>query len=480
MTGAIPILQLLIGVLFGIMLLLFGILFFMNKPNKKKEEKIESTESEEEEEKTKQAKTEPFGKFHGVLNHESVLDFMEFDEVVDDMIVRKGGRQYVMVLQCNGVNYDLMSEQEKIGVEEGFVQFLNTLRFPIQLYVQSRTLNLRDIITTYKNRVDSLAQDIQKLDAKIVQVKAQGNKPLLDKLNFERRRKINVLEYGIDITDYVERLSANKNILQQRTYVIVSYYSAEIGGSLENYSKEEIYNMCFSELYTRCQNIASALATAQIQSNILDSEELAELLYVAYNRDEAELLNFSKALNSQFDALYSTGKDVLQKKQEKLDQEINLDAIDLATDSILKADRIKQQEDLQNSISKTQKIKEKALELLDTYEEQLHPRVYELAKDEIDLEIAKREESEKEKNAPQEQLPSPDEHKKTVVRKRTDGQVPPQGAPQQGQGPAQRPAGQPGPNQRPMQPGPMQNPNAQRPVAENGQKPMGQNSTNMQ
>ena len=239
--------------------------------------------------------------------------------------------------------------------------------------------------------------------------------------------------------------------------------------------------MCFSELYTRCQNIASALATAQIQSNILDSEELAELLYVAYNRDEAELLNFSKALNSQFDALYSTGKDVLQKKQEKLDQEINLDAIDLATDSILKADRIKQQEDLQNSISKTQKIKEKALELLDTYEEQLHPRVYELAKDEIDLEIAKREEDEKEKNAPQEQLPSPEEHKKTVVRKRTDGQVPPQSAPQQGQGPVQRPAGQqPGPNQRPMQPGPMQNPNAQRPVAESGQKPMGQNPTNMQ
>ena len=484
MMNMVPILEMLILMLIVVMVALIGVLYYMSRPRKKKEEVLESSESEEEEEdeKKKQAKTEPFGKFHGVLNHESVLDFMEFDEIVDDMIVRKGGRQYIMVLQCNGVNYDLMSEQEKIGVEEGFVQFLNTLRFPIQLYVQSRTLNLRDIITTYKNRVDSLAQDIQKLDAKIVQVKAQGNKALLDRLNFERRRKINVLEYGIDITDYVERLSANKNVLQQKTYVVVSYYSAEIGGSLENYSKEEIYNMCFSELYTRCQNIASALATAQIQSNILDSEELAELLYVAYNRDEAELLQFSKALNSQFDALYSTGKDVLQKKQEKLDQEINLDAIDLATDSILKADRIKQQEDLQNSISKTQKIKEKALELLDTYEEQLHPRVYDLAKEEVNLEIEKREQEEKEKNAPKEQLPEGDEHKKTVVRKKSDeqpvqeGQARPQGQVEQ----PTRPMNQvPNQEQRPQQIEPMQNQNMQRPVAEQNQRPVGQNPTNI-
>ena len=302
------------------------------------------------------------------------------------MIIRKKGTQYIMVIQCNGVNYDLMSEQEKIGVEEGFVQFLNTLRFPIQLYIQSRTLNLRDIIDDYKQRVDSLANDIEKVDVKIAQAHAKNNRALKEKLEFEKRRKINVLEYGIDITDYVEKLSSNKNVLQQRTYVVVSYYTAEIGGGLDKYSKDEIDNMCFSELYTRCQNIASALGTSGITSKILDSEELAELLYVAYNRDESELLTFTKALDSQYDALYSSGKDVIQKKQEKLDQEINIAAIDIATDSILKADKRKQLEDLQKMQDlaiKNEKIQEKALDLLGAYEEQLNPRVYELAQDEI-------------------------------------------------------------------------------------------------
>jgi hypothetical protein len=84
-------------------------------------------------------------------------------------------------------------------------------------------------------------------------------------------------------------MSSNKNILQQRTYVIVPYYVAEIGGNIENFSKDEIDGMCFSELYTRSQNIASALSASSVTCKILDSEELSELLYIAYNRDESEL-----------------------------------------------------------------------------------------------------------------------------------------------------------------------------------------------
>lgn len=412
----IPILYLVIFVLIGLIAALgFYYMLLNRKKVEKHEEKVEIISDGE---KTKEEKKEQnYGKFTGELTTESIYEFMEFEEIVDNMIVRKKGQQYVMIIQCNGVNYDLMSEDEKISVEEGFVQFLNTLRFPIQLYVQSRTLNLRDIIAEYKGRVDALNLEIDKLDAKITQAKMQGNKALREKLEFERRRKINILEYGISITDYVEKLSSNKNVLQQRTYVVVSYYSAEIGGGIEKYSKEEIYNMCFSELYTRCQNIASALATSQITSKILDSEELAELLYIAYNRDEAEFLQFSKALDSQYDALYSTGKDILQKKQEKLNQEINIAAIDLATDSILKADKIKQREELDLMLSKEQRIQEKANELLDTYEKQLEPRVYELAKEQVNN-YGKEDTTPKLEEAEKEAVPVSAAPKKKIVRRR--------------------------------------------------------------
>ena len=367
-----------------IIILIFVLLlayFLVDKKKKKKEEEDTVIGDSQE---NKKENIQNIGRFKENLNQESIMDFMEFDEIVDNMIVRKNKTQYLMVLQCNGVNYDLMSEPEKIGVEEGFVQFLNTLRFPVQLYVQSRTVNLKDIIQDYKNRVDVLASDIEKLNLKIKQALANGNRSVREKLEFEKRRKTNVLEYGMNIIEYVERMSSNKNILQQKTYVIIPFYSGELGGNLENFSKDEISGMCFSELYTRAQNISSALAASSVTCKILNSEELSELLYIAYNRDESELYQFSKALDAEYDSLYSVGKDVLEKKEQMLNEQLEVEAIDLATSSILKADRRRKEDEYREELEKREKIKQKALNLVQEYQGQLNPKVYDYSVEEIE------------------------------------------------------------------------------------------------
>ena len=108
MESIIPILQLSIYVIVGIMILLVLLYIYLMKPKKiktDKEPELIETEGEEEKEKKKK---QDYGKFHGELTRESIYEFMEFDEIVDNMIVRKKGSQYIMVIQCNGVNYDLM------------------------------------------------------------------------------------------------------------------------------------------------------------------------------------------------------------------------------------------------------------------------------------------------------------------------------------------------------------------------------------
>ena len=405
----ITILQVVIGILVCVMFVLIAVYFLISRKKENNDSKLENEFIVEDKTKTENVSAGEFGRFQGVLTRESVFDFMEFDEIVDNMIVRKNRSQYVMVLSCSGVNYDLMSQAEKYAVEEGFVQFLNTLRFPIQLYVQSRTLNLKEIIASYKERVENITNDIAKLDTKIAQAKQTGNKAMLEKLEFEKRRKSSVLEYGQNITDYVERLSSNRNILQQKTYVVLSYYTVEIGGNIENYSKDELNNICFSELYTRSQNVISSLGNSQVTARILNSEELAELLFIAYNRDDEELIQINKMLDVQYDSLYSTGRDVLEKRQEKLDQEINIAAIDLTTDSILKADKKKQEEDKLNEENRKKAIKERALNILSEYEEQLDPRVFEIASQEISNTVP-----EENKNKSSENVTSTDSNKKTV------------------------------------------------------------------
>lgn len=316
---------------------------------------------------------------------EGMHAFLDFDEVKDNMIIRKHRTHYVMVIQCQGVNYDLLSDDEKLAVESGFVQFLNTLRFPVQLYVQTRSLNLKDIIDGYKSRMQVMKDDLAKLKQRLEQAQRTGDLDLIEKIEYEIRRKENVLEYGVDVSEYIGRLSLNSNILQQKTYVIVSYYPAELG-DVSKLSKEELDNTCFSELYTRCQSVIRTLASAEVLGKILSSEEVAELLYVAYNRSESEALQLGKALEAEYDSLYSTGKDILIKKQEKLDEQIEVEAIDLATESILAADRKRQEEEEE----KQKRVRERANELLDAYKGQMDPEIYEEAKKQVEKPKRKR------------------------------------------------------------------------------------------
>ena len=136
--------------------------------------------------------------------------------------------------------------------------------------------------------------------------------------------------------------------------------------------------MCFNELYTRAQALISSLATAEVYGRILDSEELAELLYFAYNRDDAEVLNLKRALDAEYDSLYSTAPDIMQKKIAKLEQEIEDEAVTLATESMLEADRVRTLER-----QKKQRIKARALEVVDAYSDEIDKELLEGTKKEI-------------------------------------------------------------------------------------------------
>ena len=91
---------------------------------------------------------------------ESIFKFMEFDKIQDSMIVQKGGKKFLMVIECQGINYDLMSDLEKTSVESGFIQFLNTLRTPIQIYIQTRTVNLEDSLKNYREKLKKVESEL--------------------------------------------------------------------------------------------------------------------------------------------------------------------------------------------------------------------------------------------------------------------------------------------------------------------------------
>lgn len=332
---AIKLLTVILTIILGlllILLLVLGIIYISSKTSKKEKEEAAIPNKKE------VPKTKKFKEYRTA----SVMDFMEFDTVVDNMISQKNGNRYVMVVECQGINYDLMSEAEKNSVEEGFIQFLNTLRHPVQIYTQTRTINLDSSIQTYKEKVKEIEMAVEKQEMQYKQMVKSGNytQEQIDRAYFELTKEKNLYEYGKDIIFNTERMSLNKNVLNQKYYVVIPYFVEELGEN--SFDKEEQRSMAFSELYTRAQSIVRTLSVCGINARVMNSNELVELLYVAYNRDEAETYGLEKALKAGYDELYTTAPDIVDKQMKELDKQIEEEAFELAKTKVSEAKTEKQ------------------------------------------------------------------------------------------------------------------------------------------
>ena len=313
----------------AVVLFILVIIYIVLKAKEKKTFDRNDENIESDKKSTEKHTTQALGK-------KSIFDFMEFDKIEDNMIIQRNGRKYIMAVECQGVNYDLMSGVEKTGVEEGFVQFLNTLRFPIQIYVQTRTVNLESSLDAYKKRVSQIEANLYKMNQQYEEMvdSERYTKEQLNKAFYEITKQRNLYEYGKDIIYDTEKMSLNKNILNKKYFIIISYSPNEMGEN--EYDKSEIQSMAFSELYTRAQSLMRTISACGVNGKILNSVELAELLYVAYNRDESETFDLKKAAKADYDSLYSTAPDVLQKRIKELDKEIERRALDKVTEDVEK------------------------------------------------------------------------------------------------------------------------------------------------
>ena len=129
-------------------------------------------------------------------------------------------------------------------------------------------------------------------------------------------------------------MSFNKNILTKRYYIVVPYVPETVNNDVTD---EEYESIAFSELYTRSQAIIRTISACNVSGKILNSQELIELLYMAYNRDDAEIYGIDKALKAEYDTLYSTSEDVFNKKMRALDDRIEELAVEKAKTKIQEA-----------------------------------------------------------------------------------------------------------------------------------------------
>ncbi len=208
-------------------------------------------------------------------NPNSTQNSLVIAEIRDGIVIMNDG-SFRSVVLAKSINFDLMSPQERGSVELAYQGFLNSLYFDIQIFVRSRRVDIR---------------------------------PYLDKLSDLRARQSNLLLTVLmdDYIGYIDTISSETNIMDKQFYVVVPYYprlSAEqalkgpkkmvknVAGIKRNRKgavviDEKVLEEAKSELTNRVQGVLNGFLQMGVQSIPLDTQELIELYYDAYNPDTA-------------------------------------------------------------------------------------------------------------------------------------------------------------------------------------------------
>ena len=381
----VQLLILLAGVIGIVVIVLIFVWFTIRAKEKRAEREKASAEYEKSHVKKSQV----------IYTPESIIDFMDFDRIEDNMIIQKRGK-FLMVVECQGINYDLMSEMEKVSVEQGFISFLNTLRHPVQLYIQTRTINLERSIDGYKSRLSDIDKKYLSLQDEYDRLLKDKTSSIteIEKAKYELVKQKNLKEYTEDIIRDIERQSLNRSILNKRYYVIIPCYQSEIVAG--DFDKSEVKNMAFSELYTRARAVINSLFACQVTGRVLNSEELTELLYIAYNRDESDLFWMEKIKQAGFDELYSTAPDAIEKKLKLLDKKIEEESVSLANQKIGEARRDKEIKAMEMEKNQEKLVQKKAKEIIQKHKRYIGEDVAESAIEKIEKDKDTQAKTEKE------------------------------------------------------------------------------------
>jgi hypothetical protein len=194
-------------------------------------------------------------------------------EIRDSMVIMKDG-SFRSVIACKSINFDLMSENEREGVEYSYQNFLNSLNFTTQILIRSQRVDIG---------------------------------PYIERLSEIRRNNDNML-LGVLMDDYInfiDILSQEANIMDKSFFIVIPYYSSPDAEKLvqqtknlfKSFSKNKgpiitqidraTYDKANSEINTRTDSVIAGLFQIGIQSVRLNTRELGQLYYNFNNPDTA-------------------------------------------------------------------------------------------------------------------------------------------------------------------------------------------------
>ncbi len=203
---------------------------------------------------------------------QATQDFVPIKEVRDGIVILKDGSLRAL-LMASSINLALKSRDEQEAVIGQFQNFLNSLEFSVQFFIESRDLDIRPYVALLEERYAAQLDDLM---------------------------KIQIREYIAFIKDFTSR----SNIMSKNFFIVVPYDPAliargvgigtAIGALLANKeaAAATVSDQQFEEYRTQLEQRVAVIEQGMVRTGVrvapLGTEEVIELFYKLFNPGELE------------------------------------------------------------------------------------------------------------------------------------------------------------------------------------------------
>ena len=205
------------------------------------------------------------------VNAQATQEFVPLKEVRDGVVILKDG-SLRSVLMASSINLALKSNDEQQAIIGQFQNFLNSLEFTVQFFIQSRDLDIRPYVALLEERYALELDDLM---------------------------KIQIREYIAFIKDFTERA----NIMTKNFFIVVPYDPALLvrgsgvaalgnlfpsGKNASSQLTDELFEQYRTQLEQRISVVEQGLVRTGVRVVKLGTEEVIELFYKLFNPGELE------------------------------------------------------------------------------------------------------------------------------------------------------------------------------------------------
>lgn len=194
-------------------------------------------------------------------NTAATQDFVSIRDIRDGIVILKSG-QICKVLLASSVNFALKSQDEQRAILFQFQNFLNTLDFSLQIYVQSRRLNIEPYLATLAERQGNQDNDLM---------------------------RVQLREY----IEFIRSFTVEVDVMSKNFFVIVPYTPNKVNitqgfKGILNQGRAGLQNDATLEeqrlqLEQRQSVVEQGLNRMGVRTIALQTDELVELFYHIYN-----------------------------------------------------------------------------------------------------------------------------------------------------------------------------------------------------